>query len=122
MPPTLPNFSPFAYAPPIHSNFGYTPYFSSAMQPGYTLLISTIPIPGYTPMNFPTMDTTLDNSPYEDDVYSDILEAGDPLIDDTENITPQFFISRFFPSDHKSSSNSDSFEEAESRGQSVLFR
>ena len=114
MPQTLPSFSPFGYTTPIYSSYGYTPYFSSAM-PGYTPLISITPIPGYAPMNFPVVDTTLHNSPYEDDAYSDILDAGDPLIDDTENITPQFFISRFSPSDHKSSSNSDSSEETGSQ-------
>ena len=113
MTPLPAHFSPFGYSPPIYSSFGYTPYYN-VMEPGYTPLIATVPAPGYTPMTFPTVDTNLHHSPYEDDAYSDILDAGDPLLDDTENITPQFFISRLSPSDQKSSSNSDTFEEAES--------
>jgi len=54
------------------------------------------------------------NSSYEDDAFSDILDAGDPLIEDTTDVTPQFFTSRLSSYDHKSSLSSDNREENES--------
>ena len=108
----LTHFSPFGYAPAPYSN-GYSPYHAHVMQPGYTPLISTIPASGYAPINVSTADTTLQKSPYEDDTFSDILDAGDPLIQDTADVTPQFFTSRLSSCDHKSSLSSDNCDENE---------
>ena len=112
--PSLNNLPLFGYAPPIYSNFGYSPYYGNLMHSGYTPIISTMPAAGYAPINISTVDTTLQNSPYEDDAFSDILDAGDPLIQDTANATPQFFTSRLSSCSHKSSSSSNNCDEFES--------